>query len=486
MIRRPPRWAALAILCTAFFMIILDSGIVVVALPPIGHDLRFSPGALQWVLTAYLVPFGGLLLPGGRAADLLGRRRAFMAGAALFTLASLASGVAPASAVLIGARAAQGIAAAVMTPSALSILMTTFAEGPERNRALGAWAAVGSLGGTAAWVLGGPLVSGLGWRWIFFVNIPAGLAVISLSPALFGESREPGRARSLDLPGALAVTAGLVLFVYAVAEAPQAGWHAPRTLALLASSAVLLLLFAVIERRAPVPLAPGRLFRSPPVLGGNLLAFAVGMMAFGMPFTLTRFAQQVLGYSPLRFGLAVTVMPAMSAAGAAAGQRIVSWRGPAPVALAGITAMGAGCLLLAGVSAHGGYLTTIFIPLLVFGPGLGAAYVTGSVAALTGVADADAGLASGLSNASFQIGGAVGVAVVSTVAISSAHGPGTGAVATASQSAFWAAASFAVAGLAAAWLLARQPRSGPPADSKDDLLAAGPSLSPRKRADTDG
>ena len=462
MTSRSGRRVALVVLCLAFFMVILDSGVVVVALPSIGRDLRFTPSSLQWVLSAYLLPFGGLLLLGGRAADLLGRRRVFMAGAALFALASLASGLAATSAVLVGARAAQGVAAAAMTPSAMSILMTTFAEGPERNRALGAWAAVGSLGGTAAWILGGPLVSGLGWRWIFFVNIPAGLAVVALSPVLFSESRQPGGPKSIDLPGAVAVTAGLTLAIYAVVEAPSAGWLAPRTLALLALSAVVLVIFAAVERRVPVPLAPARLFRSPPVLGGNLLALAVGMIAFSMPFTLTRFAQQVLGYSPLRFGLAVTIMPAMSVVGAAAGQRLVSRRGPAPVALAGILAMGLGCILLTTISARGSYLTSIFLPLVIYGPGLGAAYVTGSAAALTGVGDADAGLASGLSNAAFQIGGAIGVAVASSVAISTQHGPGPAGLTQAAQTAFWAAASFTLIGLTAAGILARRTRPAAP------------------------
>src|SRR3954451_10602736 len=246
----PRRWKALALLCAAFFMVILDSSIVVVALPSIDADLGFSTGDLQWVLSAYLVSFGGLLLLGGRAADLLGRRRVFMVGSGLFALASLACGLAGSVDALIAARVVQGVAAAIMTPTALSIVTTTFEEGPERNKALGIWAAIGGVGATAAWLVGGPITDGLGWEWIFFVNVPVALAVVALSPVLLRESRAREHGRRFDLPGAVTITAALVALVYAVVEAPKAGWASGQTLGLLAASAVLIALFVAIEARS--------------------------------------------------------------------------------------------------------------------------------------------------------------------------------------------------------------------------------------------
>jgi MFS family permease len=284
----PRRWKALALLCTAFFMVILDSAIVVVALPSIDADLAFSAGDLQWVLSAYLLSFGGLLLLGGRAADVLGRRRVFMVGTVLFALASLACGLAGTAAALIVARVVQGVAAAIMTPTALSIVTTTFEEGAERNKALGIWAATGGVGATAAWLVGGPITEGLGWEWIFFINIPVALGVVALSPALLAESRDLERGRRFDIAGAVTITAALVALVYAVVEAPTTGWGDGRTLGLLGVSAALIALFAWIESRSAAPLAPLRVFRSRALVGGNLVLFALGMLAFGMPFARTR------------------------------------------------------------------------------------------------------------------------------------------------------------------------------------------------------
>src|SRR5215216_931904 len=311
----PRRWKALALLCVAFFMVILDSSIVVVALPSIDADLAFSAGDLQWVLSAYLLSFGSLLLLGGRTADLLGRRRLFMLGTGLFALASLACGFAGSAAALIAARVVQGMAAAIMTPTALSIVTTTFVEGPERNKALGVWAAIGGIGATAAWLVGGPITEGLGWEWIFFINVPVGLALVALSPVLLRESRDLERERRFDVAGALTITAALVALVYAVVEAPTTGWGDGRTLGLLGISAALIALFAWIESRSRTPLAPLRVFRSRALVGGNLVLFALGMLAFGMPFTLTQYAQGVLHYSPLEFGVASVVMPVTAALG---------------------------------------------------------------------------------------------------------------------------------------------------------------------------
>jgi EmrB/QacA subfamily drug resistance transporter len=447
----PRRWKALALLCTAFFMVILDSAIVVVALPSIDAELGFSTGDLQWVLSAYLLSFGGLLLLGGRAADLLGRRRVFMVGTGLFALASLACGMAGSVPELIAARVLQGVAAAIMTPTALSIVTTTFQEGAERNKALGIWAAIGGIGATAAWLVGGPITEGLGWEWIFFINVPVALAVVALSPALLGESRNREHGRRFDLAGAATITGALVALVYAVVEAPDAGWTDGQTLGLLAISGALIALFVAIESRSAAPLAPLRVFRSRALVGGNLVLFALGMLAFGMPFTLTQYAQDVLHYSPLEFGLASVVMPVTAALGSIGGQTIATKGGLRTIAIVGMALTGVGCLLLTQVSVDGSYLGDIFFGLLVFGPGLGAAYVAGSIASLAGVAEADAGLASGLNNSSFQIGGAVGVAILSTVAVSHAHGTDPlAALTNGFQAAFATAIIFAVVGVLAA------------------------------------
>jgi EmrB/QacA subfamily drug resistance transporter len=446
----PRRWKALALLCTAFFMVILDSAIVVVALPSIESDLGFSTGDVQWVLSAYLLSFGGLLLLGGRSADLLGRRRVFMAGTGLFALASLGCGFAWDADALIAARVVQGVAAAIMTPTALSIVTTTFEEGAERNKALGIWAAIGGVGATAAWLVGGPITSGLGWEWIFFINVPVGLGLLALSPVLLRESRVRVDRRTFDLAGAVTITAALVLLVYAVVEAPEAGWADGQTLGLLAAAAALIGVFAVVETRSAAPLVPLRILRSRALVGGNLVLIALGMLAFGMPFILTQYAQQVLDYSPVEFGLGSVVMPVMAAIGSTAGQMIVTRVGFRWVSAAGVALTGVGCVVLTQVSVDGGYLGDIFFGLLVFGPGLGAAYVAGSVATLAGVAEAEAGLASGMNNASFQIGGAVGVAIVSTVAVSEANGTTLVALTEGFQAAFAAAIAFAVVGILAA------------------------------------
>jgi EmrB/QacA subfamily drug resistance transporter len=447
----PRRWKALALLCTAFFMVILDSAIVVVALPSIGADLSFSSSDLQWVLSAYLLSFGGLLLLGGRAADLLGRRRVFMAGTALFALASLGAGLAGSVAALIIARVIQGTAAAVMTPTALSIVTTTFEEGAERNKALGIWAAIGGVGATAAWLVGGPITDGLGWEWIFFINVPVALTVVALSPVLLRESRDSEHGRQFDFAGAVTITAALVALVYAVVEAPNAGWASGQTLGLLAASAVLIAVFVAIEARSASPLAPLRVFRSRALVGGNLVLLALGMLAFGMPFILTQYAQDVLGYSALEFGVASVVMPVTAALGSITGQALATKGGLRIVATVGLALTGLGCLALTQVSVDGSYLNDIFLGLLLFGPGLGATYVAGSIGSLAGVSERDAGLASGLNNSSFQIGGAIGVAVLSTVAVSEAHGSNPlDAMTNGFQSAFATAIIFAVVGLVAA------------------------------------
>ncbi len=450
----PRRWKALALLCTAFFMVILDSAIVLVALPSIDADLAFSAGDLQWVLSAYLLSFGGLLLLGGRAADLLGRRRMFILGTGLFALASLGAGLAGTSAALLTARAVQGVAAAIMTPTALSIVMTTFPQGAERNKALGIWGSTGAIGGTAAWLVGGPITDGLGWEWIFFINVPVAAAVAALSPVLLHESRAATGRRRFDVAGAVTITAALVALVYAVVEAPEAGWGNVQTLGLLALAAVLTVAFVGIESRSVAPLAPLGVFRSRSLVGGNLVLFALGTTGFGVPFILTQYAQEVLGWSPIQFGLASVVMPVTAVIGTAAAQAIATKGGVRGVAVTAMALTGLGSLLLTQISVGGSYLGDLFFALLILGPGIGAAYVAGSIASLTGVAESEAGLASGLNNASFQIGGAVGVAILSSVAVSGAHATDPLAALTEGyQSAFAVAIAVAALGMVAAGLL---------------------------------
>jgi EmrB/QacA subfamily drug resistance transporter len=415
----PRRWKALALLCGAFFMVILDATIVLVALPSIQAHLGFSERGLQWVLSAYALTFGGLLLLGGRAADLLGRRRLFMTGVLIFTAASLMCGLAWSPAALLTARVVQGVGAAIMTPTALSIISTTFPEGAERNKALGIWGALGGIGATAAWLIGGPLVDGPGWRWIFFINIPFGLAALALAPGLLSESRAALTRRSYDPAGALTITGALVLLVYAVVEAPHVGWGDARTILVLAGSAVLLAAFALIESRHRAPLVPLRFLRSRTIVGANAVMLLVGTLPVAVPFVLTLYAQQVLGYSAIKFGLGSVVLALGATVGAIVGQGAVLKVGVRPLAVTGMALMGAGSLLLAQVSVGGSYFGDIFFGLLVFGPGVGLAFVTATVAALAGVAEHESGLASGLSNTAFQIGTALGVAIATTVAVTS-------------------------------------------------------------------
>ena len=465
----PRRWWALALLCAAFFMVILDGTIVLVALPSIGIELGFSEQGLQWVLSAYALSFGGLLLLGGRAADLLGRRRLFMTGALLFTTASLMCGLAWSPASLLAARVVQGAGAAIMTPSALSIISTTFPDGPERNKALGIWGALGGVGAAAAWLIGGPLVDGPGWEWIFFINIPLGLAALALSPVLLRESRTEPARRSYDPAGALTVTGALVLLVYALVETPDVGWGDTQTILLVAGSAVLLAAFALIESRHPAPLVPLRFLRSRTLVGANLVMLLAGTVAVAMPFVLTLYAQQVLGYSAVEFGVGSVVLAVAVTVGAIVAQAAVLKVGFRPVAATGMTLMGAGSLLLTQVSVGGSYFGDIVFGLLVCGPGIGLAFVTATVAALAGVAEHESGLASGLSNTALQIGGALGVAIASTVAVSRsehflAANEGASQLVVLNegfQSAFLAVAVLAGIGLALALLLPGRPRTTP-------------------------
>jgi EmrB/QacA subfamily drug resistance transporter len=462
------KWLGLAALCAAFFMVILDVAIVNVALPTIQEDLGFSQKNLQWVVSAYALTFGGLLLLGGRAADLLGRRRLFIVGLAIFAAASLLAGLAWSDTILIAARAFQGIGAAIMTPAALSILMTTFREGAERNTALGIWGAVGASGGTVGVLLGGILTDTIGWEWIFFLNVPVGLGVIAVAPALLRESRADMGHRRFDLAGAVSVTAAIALLVYALVEAESAGWASTQTLGLIGASAALLALFSAIELRSRAPIMPFSIFRIRAVTGSNVAGLALGGAVFGMIFILTLYMQQVLAYSPIETGLAWLAMSLTALASSMVAATLVTRVGPRLPLAVGLVVAGAGLLLLARIPAGGDYVADLLPGLLVTGLGLGTAFVSLSIGALEGVAERDAGLASGLVNTTQQVGGALGVAVLSTLAITRSDdliADGTAAPVALTegfQIALIAAAGFAIAGALAVLALVRGRRQPEP------------------------
>ncbi|MEV4754533.1 MFS transporter [Micromonospora sp. NPDC049559] len=454
------RGGILALLCTTNFMVILDSQIVILALPSIEKSVGLSLSEGQWVLSAYLLSFGGLLLLGGRMADVLGRRRMYVVGTALFLLSSLLCGFAWAPAVLIGARVGQGISAAIMAPTALSILMNAFPEGAARNRALAFWSGIGGLGATAALLIGGLLTDLLGWEWVFFLNVPVAAVLLLAAPILLTEGRDRARARAYDPAGATAITGALVLLLYAVVRAPEVGWATMHTLAFLAGAVVLIAAFLLIERRSAAPLVPLRIFRSAAFVGGNLSMLVISMLAFGMSLMLSIYAQQVLDYSPIVFGLGTTAMTVMTLVGSYAAQRFIATVGYRWVTAAGLVLLGAGSLLLTEVSVGGSYFGDIFPGLFVFGPGMGAT-VSAAAAALAGVRERDAGLASGINSAAFQLGGAFGVAIVSSVAATEVLAPSDSLLSlnSAVRAGFAACVGFAVVGLVLALLLLRSPRA---------------------------
>jgi EmrB/QacA subfamily drug resistance transporter len=413
------RWSALALIVTAQFMVILDVAIVNVALPSIKSDLGFSQTNLQWVISAYAIMFGGVLLLGGRLADLLGRRRLFIAGLALFAVSSLACGLAWSEASLIGFRAVQGLGGALLAPAALSLLMTTFTEGRERNLALGIYGAASGSGAAAGVLLGGVLTSYLSWSWIFFINVPVGLAAIALTPVLLRESRADLANRHFDLPGAASITAGLMLLVYATTRATTHGWGSSSTLALFGGAAALILAFVVIELRSRSPLLPLRIFRSRTLTGANAAMAIVGGVAFSEFFLLTLYLQDVLHYSAvesgvafLGFALAVVIVSNIA-------QVIVGRVGVRPTLTAGLLISALSVAWLTRLPVEGHYFWDLFPAFVLGGAGMGLSFVPVTIAGLTGVDRSDAGVASGLINTSRQIGGAVGIAVVSAVAATS-------------------------------------------------------------------
>jgi EmrB/QacA subfamily drug resistance transporter len=409
------KWLALALLSVVQFMVVLDIAIVNVALPSIQVDLGFSQENLQWVISAYALFFGGFLLLGGRSADLLGRRRIFLGGLVVFTLASLFAGLAWSEASLITARAVQGLGAAIITPAALSILSTTFHEGRERNIALGVWGAVGGFGAAAGVLMGGILTDALSWEWIFFVNVPVGVVAIALAPILLDESRDSS-VKTFDLPGAALVTAGLSSLVYAITQAGQEGWLAGRTIGFAVASLVLLAGFVGWELRHPEPLMRFGLLRTKTVAGANVAGFIMGTAMFSMFLMLTLYMQQVLGYSAMETGVAYLAVAGTAIIWSGVAAQLVTRVGVKPVLVSGMTFLTAGLIFFTQVSVGGSYVSDLLPGFLLIGVGIGFSFVPITIAALAGVEPAEAGLASGLINTSQQIGGALGIAALSTIA----------------------------------------------------------------------
>jgi EmrB/QacA subfamily drug resistance transporter len=469
------RWRAFAVLAVSYFMTVIDLTIVNVALPTIGRKLHFSETNLQWVVTAYGLTFGGFLLLGGRAADLLGRRRMMMIGLAVFTAASLACALATTDTFLIVMRGVQGLGAAIVLPAALSIVMNIFPEGAERNKALGAWGAVAASGATIGLILGGLLTRYLGWEYIFFLNVPVGVAALLLARRIVPESRLETTRRRYDPFGAVTVTAGLLVAVYALSQAPQYGWGSARTISLLVVAAVLVLAFLVIETRVEAPLLPMRIFRLPTVAGANAVGLLLGGSFFGFIFVGTLYMQQVLGYSALQTGLAWLAASVTSVALAGMSQALVTRVSAKLVMAVGMGLIGGGILWTTAAPVHGRFFADLAGPFFIAGAGTAFAFIPVSIAALAGIAEKEAGLASGLLNTSQQIGGAIGVAIASTIAAthfktlihSGAAGPA--ALTGGFQWAFWVCGAIALAAIPITFLLVRSHDVSPAATAQPVL-----------------
>ncbi len=449
----PRRWRALAVLGVAYLMVVLDVSIVNVALPSIQKSLGFSTSGLQWVVSGYALTFGGLLLLGARLGDLLGRRRVFMAGLALFSLVSLLCGFATSPSILVALRAVQGAAGAILAPSVFSIVSVTFEEGSERNRALGVLGAIAGSGAAIGVLLGGVLTEYAGWEWIFFVNVPIGLAALLVVPRVVRESRAPQLTRHFDAAGAVTVTAGLMLLVYGLTRAPTVGWTSAQVIGSFVGSAVLIAAALVIELRSSSPLVDLRIFRRRTIAGANLIGLILGTMVFGLFFLLTLYQQDVLGFSPLRTGINNLAIALTAVVAATVSQALVTRIGVKPVLAVGLSCVGLSFAYYTQISVNGSYFTDLFPGFLLTGVGLGFSFVPISIAALSGITDRQAGLASGLINTSQQIGGAVGLAIltsVSTTRTDNLLASGTAppaALTEGFQLAFWVGAGFAVVGV---------------------------------------
>jgi EmrB/QacA subfamily drug resistance transporter len=473
------KWLALGLLSVVQFMVVLDIAIVNVALPSIKVDLGFSQEDLQWVISAYALVFGGFLLLGGRAADLLGRRRVFLVGILVFTLASLFAGFAWSETSLISARALQGLGAAVITPAALSILSTTFVEGRERNIALGVWGAVGGFGAAAGVLLGGILTDALSWEWIFFVNVPVGVIGFLAAPLLLKESRDAS-VKSFDALGAVLVTSGLSSLVYAITQAGQNGWVAGRTIGFFVASVALLVGFIAWELRHSEPLMRLGILRNKTVSGANAAGFILGTATFSLFLMLTLYMQQVLGYSPMKTGVAYLAIAGTAIFTSAIAAQLVTRIGVKPALLIGMTSLTAGLVYFTQVSVGGSYVGDLLPGFLLIAVGLGFSFVPISIAALAGVVPAEAGLASGLINTSQQIGGALGIAALSTIATSRTEDAVAGgstqaaALVTGFHGAFLAGVIIAAIGIVAALTLIRRDELEQPVEHVD--VPAEPAL----------
>ena len=455
------KWLTLAIVGAAFFMTILDVAIVNVALPSIEKDFKVTETTVQWVLIAYTITFGGFLLLGGRMADLLGRRLIFLVGLTLFTVASLVCGLSGSIGVLIGARAVQGVGAAIISPAALSIVSTTFREGAERNKALGIWGALGGSGAAAGVLFGGILVKYLGWQWIFYVNVPVGVLVFALTLPFVPESRAELGHRRFDAWGAITVTSGLALLVYAISKAPDVGWGSARTILLLIASVAILAVFVTIELRSRAPLMPFGIFRIRSVLGANVVGFLLGAVIFANFLVLTLYVQQILGWSALKTGITFLATAGTVVIWSGVAQALTTRFGPRPVIVTGLLVLAASMGAYTRLPIDGHFWPDLLPAYLTFALGLAFAFVPVTIAALAQVAPSEAGLASGLINTNQQIGGAIGIAIASTVFVTTKNnlvnsGHSLPYAATHGfQDAFWGLIALALIGAVAAFVLLR-------------------------------
>jgi EmrB/QacA subfamily drug resistance transporter len=458
----PNRWKALAVLSIAYLMVVLDVSIVNVALPSIQADLEFSPGDLQWVVSGYALTFGGFLLLGGRAGDLLGRRKLFMVGLASFAVFSLLCAVSTSDGMLIVARLLQGGAAALLAPSVFSITLVTFQEGAERNKALGILGAIAGAGAAIGVLLGGILTEYAGWEWVFWINVPIGLVALVLVPRFVRESRVEGLARNFDAFGAITVTVSLMLLVYGLTQANRAGWSSTQTIGVLAASIALMVVFLVIEARNRHALMPLSFFKRRTPTGANIVGFGLGTIVFSMFFLLSLYMQQVLGFSALETGVGYLAVALTAVLASGVAQALVTRVGVKPILAIGLGSILAGLIWFTQISVDGSYMVNLFGGFLLVGVGLGFSFVPVSIAALAGVPPHEAGLASGLINTSQQIGGALGVAILTTVATTRTEdliSTGTAepqALTDGFSLAFWVAAGFAVAAILATLLTLRR------------------------------
>ena len=417
-VRSASPWLVLVVACLAQFMVVLDATVVNIALPSVQRGLHFSAANLQWVVNGYTLIFGGFLMLGGRAADLLGRKRLFVAGVILFSLASLLNGFAQSSGMLIAGRALQGLGGALVSPAALSIVTTTFSDGEQRTKALGVWSAIAASGAAVGLLMGGVLTDLASWRWVFFVNVPVGIATVLLALRYITESRVQAEHRSFDLAGAFAVTGGLVVLVYAIVKAQAFGWGSPRTLGLGAVAIALLVAFVAIERRSRAPLMRLNIFRVRTLAIADTVLLLVASAMFGMFYFASLYVQEILGYSPLRAGLAFLPVTAGIMIGAVVAQQLIRRVGVRYVSIAGIVLATAGMLVLTQLPVHGSYAGSLLVGLLPLSLGMGLTFVPITLLGTGGVKSEDAGLASGLFNTAQQVGGSLGLAILSTLAAS--------------------------------------------------------------------